>query len=102
MARQYSPTGYFLLCYNGYPFLHTPVCLITPYKEPLNGQVQEHFNYYHSKGCSIIERAFGKSTLFRAIEVKHTFAPLVIASCAFLHNVCIENEGMLEQDVDVA
>uniref|UniRef100_UPI003AAAD366 uncharacterized protein n=1 Tax=Centroberyx gerrardi TaxID=166262 RepID=UPI003AAAD366 len=108
MARQYPPTGYFLLGDGGYPCLDTPICLITPYKEPLNGRVQERFNYYHSKGRSIIERAFGimktrwRSTLFRALEVKPTFAPLVIASCAFLHNVCIDNGDMLEPDADVA
>ena len=40
-------------------------------------------------------------TLFKALEVKPTFAPRVIASCAFLHNVCIDNGDVLEPD-DVA
>lgn len=29
-------------------------------------------------------------------------APLVIATCAFLHNVCLDNGDMLEADADVA
>ncbi|KAK0152014.1 putative nuclease HARBI1 [Merluccius polli] len=60
------------------------------------------------KARSIVERAFGimktrwRSTLFRALEVSPTFAPQVIASCAFLHNVCIDNGDVLEPDTDVA
>ncbi|KAL7376198.1 hypothetical protein ABVT39_003096 [Epinephelus coioides] len=106
-ARRYPPTGYILLGDGGYPCLDTPICLITPYKEPVNGHMQGCFNYYHSKGRSIIERAFRmmktrwRSTLFRAVEVKPTFAPLVVASCAFLHNVCLDNGDMLEPDADV-
>lgn len=106
-ARRYPPTGYILLGDGGYPCLDTPICLITPYKEPVNGPVQGRFNYHHSKARSIIERAFGmmktrwRSTLFKALEVKPTFAPQVIASCAFLHNVCLDNGDMLEPDEDV-
>lgn len=106
-ARRYPPPGYVLLGDGGYPCLETPVCLITPYKEPVNGRLQGRFNYFHSKGRSIIERAFGimktrwRSTLFRAVEVKTTFAPLVISSCAFLHNVCIDNGDTLEPDNDI-
>ena len=94
-SKRYSPDGYFLLGDGGYPCLETPICLITPYKEPVNGQEQQRFNYHQSKGRTIVERAFGvmktrwRSTLFKALEVKPTFAPQVIASCAFLHNVCI-------------
>ena len=43
-----------------------------------------------------------RSTLFRALEVSPTFAPQVIASCAFLHNVCIDNGDVLEPSNDVA
>lgn len=106
-ARRYPPSGYFILGDGGYPCLETPVCLITPYREPVNGRVQQRFNYHHSKGRSIIERAFGimktrwRSTLFKALEVRPTFAPQVIASCAFLHNVCLDNGDILEPDQDV-
>ncbi|KAL7395069.1 hypothetical protein ABVT39_009506 [Epinephelus coioides] len=107
-ARRYPPTGYILLEDGGYPCLDTPVCLMTPYKEPVNGPIQGSFNYHHSKGRSIIERAFGmmktrwRCTLFKALEVKPTFAPQVIASCAFLHNVCLDNGDVLEPDEDAA
>lgn len=42
-----------------------------------------------------------RSTLFRALEVKPTFAPQVIASCAFLHNVCLDNGDTLDPDEDI-
>lgn len=108
LARRYPPNGYFILGDGGYPCLETPVSLITPYREPVNGQLQRKFNYHQSKARSIVERAFGimktrwRSTLFRALEVKPTFAPQVIASCAFLHNVCLDNGDVLEPDNDVA
>lgn len=47
-ARRYPPPGYVLLGDGGYPCLETPVCLITPYKEPVNGRLQGRFNYFHS------------------------------------------------------
>jgi len=43
-----------------------------------------------------------RSTLFRTLEVKPTIAPQVIASCAFLHNVCLDNGDMLEPDDDIS
>ncbi|KAL2101722.1 hypothetical protein ACEWY4_003483 [Coilia grayii] len=107
-AKRYPPPGYILLGDGGYPCLDTPICLITPYKEPVNGAVQGRFNYYHSRGRSIVERAFGimktrwRSTLFWALEVKPTFAPLVTASCAFLHNVCLDNGDTLDPDEDIS
>lgn len=108
LAGQYPPAGYFLLGDGGYPCLESPVGLITPYKEPITGAVQGRFNYYHSRARSIVERSFGmmktrwRSTLFKALEVRPTFAPLVIATCAFLHNVCLDNGDMLEPDADMA
>ncbi|KAK7133521.1 hypothetical protein R3I94_015412 [Phoxinus phoxinus] len=108
LARNYPPNGYFILGDGGYPCLETPICLITPYREPVYGPVQRKFNYHQSRARSIVERAFGimktrwRSTLFRALEVSPTFAPQVIASCAFLHNVCIDNGDVLEPDTDVA
>lgn len=107
-VRRYPPPGYILLGDGGYPCLDTPICLMTPYKEPVTGPVQGRYNYRHAKGRSIIERAFGvmktrwRCTLFKALEVKPTFAPQVIASCAFLHNVCLDNGDLLEPDEDVA
>lgn len=108
LAGQYPPTGYFLLGDGGYPCLDSPIALITPYKEPVIGAVQGRFNFRHSRARSIVERSFGimktrwRSTLFKALEVRPAFAPLVIATCAFLHNVCLDNGDLLEPDADVA
>ncbi|CAL9708123.1 unnamed protein product [Knipowitschia caucasica] len=105
LARRYPPS-YFILGDGGYPCLEGPIALITPYREPVNGRAQRKFNYHLSRARSIVERAFGimktrwRSTLFRALEVKPTFAPQVIASCAFLHNVCLDNGDVLEPDSD--
>lgn len=43
-----------------------------------------------------------RCTLFKALEVKPTFAPQVIVSRAFLHNVYLDNGDMLEPDEDAA
>ncbi|KAJ8375711.1 hypothetical protein SKAU_G00062910 [Synaphobranchus kaupii] len=107
-TQQYPPTGYIILGDGGYPCLDKPIGLITPYKEPVRGRTESCFNYHHSRGRSIVERAFGvmktrwRSTLFKALEVRPTFSPVVIATCAFLHNVCLENGDMLDPDDDVA
>ncbi|KAJ8368733.1 hypothetical protein SKAU_G00087610 [Synaphobranchus kaupii] len=107
-TQQYPPTGYIILGDGGYPCLDKPIGLITPYKEPVRGRTESCFNYHHSRGRSIVERAFGvmktrwRSTLFKALEVRPTFSPVGIATCAFLHNVCLENEDMLDPDDDVA
>ncbi|KAL2101893.1 hypothetical protein ACEWY4_003654 [Coilia grayii] len=104
--RTYPPPGYFLLGDGGYPCLERPICLIAPYKEPVAGRVERRFNFHHSKARSVVERAFGmmktrwRATLFKALEVKATFAPVVTASCAFLHNICLENGDQLEPDED--
>ncbi|KAJ8346539.1 hypothetical protein SKAU_G00279400 [Synaphobranchus kaupii] len=107
-TQQYPPTGYIILDDGGYPCLDKPIGLITPCKEPVRGRTESCFNYHHSRGRSIVERAFGvmktrwRSTLFKALEVRPTFSPVVIAICAFLHNVCLENGDMLDPDDDVA
>lgn len=107
-TQQYPATGYITFGDRSYPCVDKPITLITPDKEPVRGPTQFHFNYGHSWGRSIIERAFGvmkmrwRSTLFKALGVKPTFSPVVIATCAFLQNVCLDNGDMLEPDNDVA
>ncbi|XP_063080010.1 putative nuclease HARBI1 [Engraulis encrasicolus] len=107
-AGRYPPPGFMILGDGGYQCLDAPVCVMTPYKEPVNGPIQARYNYHHAKGRSIIERAFGmmktrwRCTLFKALEVRPTFTPQIIASCAFLHNVCMDNGDLLEPDEDVA
>ncbi|CAJ1053407.1 uncharacterized protein LOC126385087 [Xyrichtys novacula] len=40
----YPPAGYVLLWDGGYPCLRHPVTIITPYRQPLAGWVEERFN----------------------------------------------------------
>uniref|UniRef100_UPI0037E89879 uncharacterized protein n=1 Tax=Semicossyphus pulcher TaxID=241346 RepID=UPI0037E89879 len=95
----YPPPGYFIVGDGGYPCTETPVAIITPYREPLQGRVQSQFNYHHAKARCIIERAFGmlktrwRSLFFKALEVDHTFVPSVITACAVLHNICLTAGG---------
>ena len=83
----YPPPGYFLLADGGYPCLEEPLALITPYKRPVRGMAEQRFNYHHSRGRTIIERAFGMmKTRFRcifleALEVHPVFVPKVINHC---------------------
>ncbi|KAK0144272.1 putative nuclease HARBI1 [Merluccius polli] len=39
----------------GYPCIEQPICLMTPYREPLQSRVQERYNACHSRARSIIE-----------------------------------------------
>lgn len=101
-ARRYPPPGLVLLGGAGYPCLDSPVCLVTPYQEP--GPLQERFNQQLCRVRSVSRGAFAlmktrwRSTLCRSLEVKATFAPQVISSCAFLHNVCLDHQDTLDID----
>lgn len=103
----YPPAGFFLLADSGYPCLENPITIITPYKLPLQGRVQECYNLHHSKTLSVVEHAFGmmkarwRATLFKAMEVSPTFAPDVVACCAFLHNLCLRTNDALEMEEDI-
>lgn len=83
----YPSPGYFLLADGGYPCLQELLALITPYKRPVRGMAEQRFNYHHSRGRSITERAFGMmKTRFRcifleALEVHPLFVPKVINHC---------------------
>lgn len=105
-ARRYPSPGYILLGDDSYPCLDAPISLITPYPEPVDTPLHRLFNHHHSKARSVAGRAFGamntrwKSTLSNTLEVKPAFAPQVVSSCAFLHNVCLDNGDVLEPDSD--
>ena len=83
VAGNYPPPGYFILGDGGYPCLAEPMALITPYKRPLRSMAEQRFNTHHSRGRSIVERAFGMmKTRFRcifleALEVHSEFVPKV-------------------------
>uniref|UniRef100_A0A8C1UT45 DDE Tnp4 domain-containing protein n=1 Tax=Cyprinus carpio TaxID=7962 RepID=A0A8C1UT45_CYPCA len=102
----YPPPGYFLLADGGYPCLQEPLALITPCKRPVRGMAEQRFNYHHSKGRTIIERAFGMmKTRFRcifleALEVHTLFVPKVVTACVILHNICVGVGDVLEEVVE--
>ncbi|XP_042349776.1 putative nuclease HARBI1 [Plectropomus leopardus] len=106
-GQLYPPQGFFILGDGGYPCLSAPIGLITPYKEPVHQPTARCFNYHHAKARSIVERSFGsmktrwRTIFFKALEVKPTFAPDVIACCAILHNVCLSNGDIVEPAEEV-
>ncbi|KAF4108873.1 hypothetical protein G5714_009946 [Onychostoma macrolepis] len=85
--------GFFLLGDSGYPCLKEPICLMTPFKEPLQGIVEARFNQHHARVRSVIERAFGmlknRGIFHQSLMVHHKFAPKVVAACTILHNLCL-------------
>ncbi len=95
VSRSYPPLGFFLLGDSGYPRLKEPICLMTPFKEPLQGIVEARFNQHHARARSIIERAFGmlknrwRAIFLPSLMVHHKFAPKVVAACTILHNLCL-------------
>ncbi|RXN16397.1 nuclease HARBI1 [Labeo rohita] len=88
----------------GYPCLSAPICLITPYREPVQNPVQARFNSKHSRAWNIIERAFGmmktrwRSVFFKALEISPAFVPEVVACCAVLHNLTLLNGDIVEAE----
>ncbi|KAL1268774.1 hypothetical protein QQF64_034137 [Cirrhinus molitorella] len=98
----YPPPGKFILGDGGYPCLSAPICLITPYREPVQNPVQARFNIKHSHARSIVERAFGimksrwRSLFFKALEVSPVFVPEVVACCAVLHNLALQMGDIVE------
>uniref|UniRef100_UPI003AAF2656 putative nuclease HARBI1 n=1 Tax=Centroberyx gerrardi TaxID=166262 RepID=UPI003AAF2656 len=84
------PPGFFLLGDGGYPCLQLPITIITPFRHPLQGRMQERFNNMHGRARSIIERTSGvmkarwPATLFKALEVRPDFCSEAALACAFL------------------
>ncbi|XP_071373093.1 putative nuclease HARBI1 [Centroberyx affinis] len=105
-AARYPPPGYFIIGDGGYPCIRAPITLLTPYREPLQGRVQERYNRHHARARSVIERAFGmmktrwRCLFFKALEVHHTFVPDVVTVCAVLHNICLTAGDVVDPDDD--
>ncbi|RXN03377.1 nuclease HARBI1 [Labeo rohita] len=104
-GRLYPPAGKCILGDGGYPCLSAPICLITPYREPVQNPVQARFNAKHAHARNIVERAFGmlktrwRSIFFKALEVSPAFVPEVVACCAVLHNLCLQNGDIVDAEV---
>uniref|UniRef100_A0A672R4Z5 DDE Tnp4 domain-containing protein n=1 Tax=Sinocyclocheilus grahami TaxID=75366 RepID=A0A672R4Z5_SINGR len=101
----YPPAGKCILEDGGYPCLRAPICLITPYREPVQNPVQARFNSKHghterqarfnskhSRARSIVERAFGMMKTRCPV-----FMPEVVACCAVLHSLALVNGDIVEQ-----
>ncbi len=101
----YPPACKCIVGDGGYPCLSAPICLITPYREPVQNPLQARFNSKHSHARNIVERAFGmmktrwRSVFFKAMEVSPSFVPEVIACCAVLHNIALQNGDIIEPEV---
>ncbi|KAJ8367962.1 hypothetical protein SKAU_G00079900 [Synaphobranchus kaupii] len=102
VEQLYPPEGYCILGDGGYPCLELPICILTPYREPVRSPVAARFNTHHSRARNVVERSFGmlktrwRTIFLKALEVKPTFAPKVIACCAILHNICLTNGDIME------
>ncbi|KAJ8356291.1 hypothetical protein SKAU_G00190850 [Synaphobranchus kaupii] len=103
--RQYPPQGWFLIGDGGYPCIQDPITLITPYREPVQGPVQARYNGQLSRARGVVERAFRvmktrwRSIFLKALEFQIPFAIKLINCCAVLHNLCINNEDLVDPDV---
>ncbi|KAI4463053.1 hypothetical protein MML48_4g00003145 [Holotrichia oblita] len=81
--------------------------LLTPYKD--NGHLtvnQKRFNYRLSKCRSTIERAFAllkqRFRILKFMDVRRLdWAPKYIIACCILHNICIQQEDILEVEEEV-
>lgn len=79
--------------------------LITPCREPVQDPVQTRFNQNHSQARSITEQAFGMMKICwcpifsKALEISPTFVAEVVACCAFLHNMWLDNGDLVDEDV---
>ncbi|XP_013878558.1 putative nuclease HARBI1 [Austrofundulus limnaeus] len=101
----YPPAGFFLLGDGGYHCLQHPVCMMTPYRQPVRNRVEQQYNRHHAKARSIIERSFGmletrwRSIFLWALEIRPVFAPTVVAACCILHNICKAADDLLAEEV---
>ncbi|TDG97605.1 hypothetical protein EPR50_G00228020 [Perca flavescens] len=102
--QRYPPPGFCIIGDGGYPCLRQPIALMTPYRQPLQNQLQVRFNGHLSRARCVVERAFGilktrwRSIFLKALEVDVLYVPEVIACCTVLHNICLSNGDLLEAE----
>ncbi|KAL7394000.1 hypothetical protein ABVT39_019127 [Epinephelus coioides] len=100
----YPPPSYFLVGDGGYPCIEQPIAIVTPFRRPLPGVMEERFNKVHGRARSIIKRSFGlmkawwQATLFKALEVRPHFVSEVPLACSFLHNICLAHGDVMEEE----
>ncbi|XP_048011390.1 putative nuclease HARBI1 [Megalobrama amblycephala] len=60
----YPPAGYFLLGDGGYPCLQHPVAIMTPYRQPVEGQVEASFKgKEHHRVCHFLKGPGDKASV---------------------------------------
>ncbi|XP_034722167.1 protein ALP1-like, partial [Etheostoma cragini] len=102
--KRYPPPGFCLIGDGGYPCLRQPITLMTPFRQPVQNNLQVRFNAHLSRARSVVERAFGilktrwRSIFLKALEVDVLYVPEVIACCTVLHNICLTNGDLLEPE----
>ncbi|XP_035238278.1 uncharacterized protein LOC118208092 [Anguilla anguilla] len=73
---------------------------------PLQNPAQARYNRHLSTTRRVAERVMWMKDqwlgiFLKAFEGKSTFVPVVVSTCAFLHNLCISSNGdMVEPDVE--
>ncbi len=67
------------LAITSYPYLETPIGTLTPYKHPLQSQVQEKYNLHHFTYGMM--KTHWWATLSKALEVHPNFKPDITACC---------------------
>ncbi|XP_058605838.1 putative nuclease HARBI1 [Onychostoma macrolepis] len=76
VQQLYPPPGWCIIGDGGYPCLSVPICLMTPFREPVQNAVQARYNRKLSKARFVVERAIGMmktrwcSIFFKALELK--------------------------------
>jgi hypothetical protein len=93
-----------LLGDSGYPL--SPYLMI-PYPYPPNSRQRGRFNRALCKARCTVERCIGVlkrrwPCLSRKLRCKYDRVPDIIVACAVLHNLCIEYNQPIEDDIDVA
>ncbi|TDH00102.1 hypothetical protein EPR50_G00183870 [Perca flavescens] len=102
--QRYPPPGFCIIGDGGYPCLRQPIALMTPYRQPLQNQLQVRFNGHLSRARCVVERAFGilktrwRSIFLKALEVDVLYVPEVIACGTVLHNIYLRNGDLLEAE----
>lgn len=86
----------FLVGGEGYPCLLKPVPIVAPYPEPTGSDAEAAFNVVCRRALAVLHDAFvqmtgrWKAVFERCLKVLPRRTAKVVAVCALVHNVCIE------------
>lgn len=101
----YPPPGYFIIGGEGYPCLSSPMAVMPPFHQPLQDEAEASFNAICHRALTVLHDALGQMTSRWKLVFERRIAALrhrsakVIATCAMLHNICID-EGDMWNEAD--